>query len=380
MIKNFRQNQEGAIAVLVGIMLPVLVGLLALALDLGHVILVKTQMQNAVDAAACGGAIQLQSSQALATSKANALIISNNFNLTPTVTFTQDAHNPSWNPGNAPECNVTLTNAVPTYFMKVLGIPTVNLTAYAEAILIGSSASGPFNYALFSNTNLVLSGNRNIQGSAHANTSFTISGSDNIITGAAEGYKGFTASGSSNTIGSIAVGSGESIITSGSGNSYGPETYTATDISMPNYMPQIEAIATEVSGNKTYSGSTTLNGDIYVTGNVTISGTLNGTGCILAGGNITISGATTISGSNQVFLYAGGSSGITLSGANYINTSSGSSAILYAPNGGVTASGNLTMNGSIIANSITISGTLSVNDNGFPVTTLPGNARSQLID
>ena len=378
MIKTFRQNQEGAIAVLVGIMLPVLVGLLALALDLGHVILVKTQMQNAVDAAACGGALQLQSSQALATSEANALIISNNFNLIPTVTFTQDPNGK--NPSNAPECNVKLTNNVPTYFMKVLGISTVPLTAYAEAILIGSSASGPFNYALFSNTDLTLSGNRNIQGSAHANGSFTISGSNNIITGAAEGYKGFTASGSSNTIGSIAVGSGETIITSGSGNSYGPETYTATDISMPNYMPQIEAIATEVSGNKTYSGSTTLNGDIYVTGNVTISGTLNGTGCILAGGNITISGATTISGSNQVFLYAGGSSGITLSGANYINTSSGSSAILYAPNGGVTASGNLTMNGSIIADSITISGTLSVNDNGFPVTTLPGNARSQLID
>ena len=86
------------------------------------------------------------------------------------------------NPANAPECNVTLTNAVPTYFMKVLGIPTVNLTAYAEAILIGSSASGPFNYALFSNTNLnnwyaVL----NIQGLVYANEDFTINGSDNII-------------------------------------------------------------------------------------------------------------------------------------------------------------------------------------------------------
>ena len=167
MIKKFWKDQLGVTAVLVGLMLPVLVGFLGLALDLGHVVLVRTQMQNAVDAAACGGAIQLQSSQALATSKANALIISNNFNLTPTVTFTQDPNGK--NPSNAPECNVKLTNAVPTYFMKVLGIPTVNLTAYAEAIL-HSGSTGPFAYALFSNTNLTIGPAAfNITGSVFAN-------------------------------------------------------------------------------------------------------------------------------------------------------------------------------------------------------------------
>ena len=87
MIKKFWKNQKGGMAVLVGIMLPVLAGFLGLALDLGHVVLVRTQMQNAVDAAACAGAIQLTvppSSQAQATTKANSLITANSF-LRPTL-------------------------------------------------------------------------------------------------------------------------------------------------------------------------------------------------------------------------------------------------------------------------------------------------------
>ena len=174
MIKKLRKNQEGSMAVLVGIMLPVLIGFLGLALDVGHLVIVRTQMQNAVDAAVCAGCLKLSSpiptGQAQATTEANSILTANNFSpANATVTFTQDT---AKNPANAPETNCSLTNNVPTYFMKVLGISTVSLTAYAEAIVeskLESYPGGPFNYTIFSNTNLTINGTEKIQGSAHSN-------------------------------------------------------------------------------------------------------------------------------------------------------------------------------------------------------------------
>ncbi len=59
MIKKLRKNQEGSVAMLVGVMLPVLIGFLGLALDVGNLVVVRTQMQNAVDAAVCAGCVKL---------------------------------------------------------------------------------------------------------------------------------------------------------------------------------------------------------------------------------------------------------------------------------------------------------------------------------
>src|SRR5208337_4016879 len=145
MIKKLRKNQEGSVAVLVGVMLPVLVGFLGLALDMANLVVVRTQMQNAVDAAVCAGCLKLSlpipTGQAQATTEANSLLTANNFSpANATVTFTQDTVK---NPANAPETNCLLTNSVPTYFMKVLGISTVNLAAYAEAIVESKLQSYP---------------------------------------------------------------------------------------------------------------------------------------------------------------------------------------------------------------------------------------------
>ena|GEM_PF-3076063 len=44
---------------------------------------------------------------------------------------------------NALETNCSLTNNVPTYFMKVLGISSVNLAAHAEAIVLSKLENYP---------------------------------------------------------------------------------------------------------------------------------------------------------------------------------------------------------------------------------------------
>lgn len=74
-------RQRGAIAILTGITLFVLVGMLALVIDLGHLYLAKAGLQNAADAAALAGAKALDGTaagianakqQAVAVARANA--------------------------------------------------------------------------------------------------------------------------------------------------------------------------------------------------------------------------------------------------------------------------------------------------------------------
>ncbi|MDR3409618.1 MAG: Tad domain-containing protein [Formivibrio sp.] len=54
-----RQRQRGVVAIIVGLSIFILVGMLALVLDLGHLYIAKTELQNAADAAALSGAKEL---------------------------------------------------------------------------------------------------------------------------------------------------------------------------------------------------------------------------------------------------------------------------------------------------------------------------------
>lgn len=56
---KFKSRQQGAVAIIVAISLVVLIGMLGLVVDLGHLYVTKTELQNAADAAALSGAKQL---------------------------------------------------------------------------------------------------------------------------------------------------------------------------------------------------------------------------------------------------------------------------------------------------------------------------------
>jgi len=387
MIKKFRKNQEGSVAVLVGVMLPVLAGFLGLALDMANLVVVRTQMQNAVDAAVCAGCMQLSvpipTGQTQATTEANSILTANNFSpANATVTFTQDTVK---NPTNAPEINCTLTNKVPTYFMKVLGITTVSLTAYAEAILesqLESYPGGPFNYTVFSKTNLTINGTEKIQGSVHSNGKLTINGTI-TITQAAEGAQGVTINGVNN-LGSVGADTVNDISVTGT-NTIGSENGGVTNISMPDYSSQIKATAaTTYNTSQTFNGNMNITGNMYVNGSVTINGTITDTGCILATGSITINGTSTISGPNQVFLYSSGGS-ITINGQDGFGGGT-SSVICYAPSssGSITVNGVSIINGDIIGNSITINGGEDIdginNHNRIPITSVDLGHHAKLIN
>jgi hypothetical protein len=371
MEKHFWKDPKGSITVVVAIMMTVLMGFVGMSVDIGNLYVVRTRMQNAVDAAVCAGGLQL-TDQSKATMQANLLITNNN--------FTPASGQPTFDPTDTKKISYSLTKNISTNFMGLLGYGTIPITVSATAILQQSGgATGPFNYTLFSDNALTLSGTKIIKGSVHSNNSLSISGSDNII-GAAEGAKGVTISGS-NTISSVVADTMNDIIISGT-NTIGSKSEGASNIAMPDYTSQIEAIAgqqgTVYSNTKTLSGTNNINGNIYVKGNVTLSGvTTNGTGAILADGNITTSGTTTIGGSDQVCLYSAHGN-ITISGS--LNTGPNSSAIIYAPNGSVTISGTQNIHGRIIAKQITDSGSLTIDGTDYPITSFPaGKAHVKLI-
>lgn len=78
---SLKNRQGGAVAVMVGISMVLLVGFLAMVIDLGHLYVAKTGLQNAADAAALAGAKELNGTAAGVTSAiSNAVNVANKNN------------------------------------------------------------------------------------------------------------------------------------------------------------------------------------------------------------------------------------------------------------------------------------------------------------
>jgi cytoskeletal protein CcmA (bactofilin family) len=347
-MKTFRKNEAGS-ALVVGIFsLTTLLAILGLAMDVGNLVYTKTVMQNAVDAAAYAGGLAYdgtQNSYSAATTAANNFLHKNGFpSVTPTVTFTQDA---TKNPQNYPEINVSLTQTVSTFFMNVLGIPTVTLKASAEAVCFS-----PFNFTLFQGNKsdtLTLMGLALVEGNMHSNNKMLIEGLA-AIEGNVEAVNGVT--------------------TEGFAWISGTTNNNASSMNMPDLSSQVATtVSNTYSGDKTFSGTDIINGSIYVKGNLTINGaTVDLNGAIMADGNITINGITIVSG-NQVALYSRNGD-ITVEGltaAGWGDSSAGS--LIYAPNGTVHMSGISLVHGRIVANALDLDW-LGLYYGNYPITSL----------
>lgn len=90
---SLKNRQGGAVAVMVGVSIVLLVGFLAMVIDLGHLYIAKTELQNAADAAALAGAKELNQSRLgvqNAITAAVAVARKNNFDLQNKPVGTQD--------------------------------------------------------------------------------------------------------------------------------------------------------------------------------------------------------------------------------------------------------------------------------------------------
>ena len=113
MEKHFWKDPKGSIAVVVALMLTGLIGFVGLVVDMGNLYVVRTRMQNAVDAAVCAGGLQL-TDQSKATTQANLAITNNN--------FTQASGQPTFDPTDTKKISYSLTKNVSTNFMGAVGV------------------------------------------------------------------------------------------------------------------------------------------------------------------------------------------------------------------------------------------------------------------
>lgn len=173
MANNLR-GRRGAVAILVAILLPMFLCFAALAIDLGYLLVVRNQLQNASDAAALAGAgwlyhgqtspvpdwnaAQLNATAAISLNKAvNASLTGGQvqygyFNVSPPPGTTSVLQPLPMTPGpnDMPAVKVTISKAsgqnggaVNLFFARIFGVATAPVTATAIAVISQSGNAGP---------------------------------------------------------------------------------------------------------------------------------------------------------------------------------------------------------------------------------------------
>ena len=137
MLWRRRGDERGAVAVLVALLLPFLLGMAGLAVDVGSWYLTQGRLQAAADAAALAGAADLPSSPSGADTYAQTIAAKDASGATATPTTPYN--------GSSSEIKVTLSESGSLWFSSVLGIkaPTITASAVAES----TPSTGNFIYA-----------------------------------------------------------------------------------------------------------------------------------------------------------------------------------------------------------------------------------------
>jgi hypothetical protein len=135
-------NQNGSIIALVPlVILIVVIGIGAYAIDTNHNITVRSEMQNATDAGALGGARDLIDPQTERNADFTSLDVAaqntadgkNVSNATPGVSITSQCS--SWDPSNnSATCTVDAQQKINNVFAKIFGHATDNINTHSQAI------------------------------------------------------------------------------------------------------------------------------------------------------------------------------------------------------------------------------------------------------
>ncbi|MDH5616911.1 MAG: pilus assembly protein TadG-related protein, partial [Acidimicrobiia bacterium] len=133
------EDQRGAALVWVAGSLVMLLAFSALAVDLAWIYVNSSRLQNAADSAALAGVVNLPGAPAVAQSDAEDAAQANGFPVGGANTVTAS-------PLSDNSLHVTLTTAVPTYFLKVLGFNSFDVSRestaqYVKPVPLGSPSS-----------------------------------------------------------------------------------------------------------------------------------------------------------------------------------------------------------------------------------------------
>lgn len=339
-------RQDGAVLVLVAVLMVAMLGLAAFVIDVGHWYQVHRQAQAAADAAALAGAQDLPGSATTASSDATAYVNKNISGATTSVTTPYQS--------SSSEIKVSVSVSSPSFFGKLLGISsaTISASAAAAATPTGSPAA-IFSYdSNCSDESMVVNGgNDTVTGTTVSNGSFFQDSNDSTF--ATTTYGGpnkcsYVGNGSGNTY------AGKSTPTSSSTLAPWPDDYAtsppACTYSASSYTFQNDNGATIPAGVYCASGQITIDGN-DLSGNVTFiasSFNLNGTG-----ENFTPY-------TQNLLFYQTGSNALDINGNDFVAIGT-----VFAPTASVVLNGNGgTVSGfiealdvTITANGITFDGT-----------------------
>ncbi len=166
-LKNLRKDESGATAVIVGILMAVLLGMLAMVIDMGRGYTLKANMQSACDLAAMSGAKELAKNQANTSGAklaAEQYAVRNGFKLEDVDVKVIDST----------RVRVSIRNTQKNLFGGAVGVNSLNVACSATASVDEMEGDiKDFPYSLFSGSttqNLVLTGGGyEVYGGIHSN-------------------------------------------------------------------------------------------------------------------------------------------------------------------------------------------------------------------
>ena len=341
-MKRFIKNESGAVAIVVAFVMVGLIGFSAIVIDYGKIASQKRALQNAVDAACLAAAQDLPNTSAAQDTTAEYLAVNAPDALLQSVVFMNDNK----------KVTVTATTDAQYEMARAL-FSDAGTTITATASAIKTNAFGPFDYALFSGSDIDLlqfTGQNYVFGDAHSNNSVknsaTIDGTVTAVgiidgkinaTDKVSGYNVLPMPDFSNVMDMTAEVSQDTLLSYGA--TYKNGTYT---MSPDQFNEMIVAFP-----DKT----------MYINGNVTIDGSgVCATGCLIVSGDITFNGSGVNMSAGDAMCLASLSGNVTFDGGG-----GEFNGILYAPAGAVTFNGNINMiNGSVFGNTVNGNGGLSI--------------------
>lgn len=336
MRRSLARKQRGQVFVLVSLALIAMLGMAALAIDVGNLWTTRRQMQSAADAAAIAGidSIDTTGSYSYITTAAQLAASQNGFADGSTTTGSPYAvsvavYNPPPSGPDAGASNavqVVITQKQPTYFMRVLGQTTVDMSTVATGVSISSGscifALDPFNTAVTVGGGGVLTS----QCGLFDNSSLSVSGNSVIAAPVVGVVDTATINGGGSTTPVTGIASFGDPLASVS---------EPTPANCTNYNTQI------INGGTTTLNPGTFCGGIKITSTGTTVNFNPGT-YIMDGGGLTIGAGSIVNGSNVTFYLTGANKsngaassygGVTIDGAATVNLSapctSGTGGIQY---------------------------------------------------
>ncbi|HEV7987155.1 MAG TPA: TadG family pilus assembly protein [Candidatus Binataceae bacterium] len=386
LLRRFKRRPPGQTFLLISIALVVLLGVSALAVDIGDLWTTRRLMQSAADAGAVAGAdeIAIGGSSTAITAAAKDAASHNGFadgGTRPGTsnTITVAVHNPPTSGPYAANSNaveVDVSQTQPTYFMKVLGMQTVPVSTTAVAVTTGS---GSCIYSLDPSVSdaVDVGGTASVSSAcgmyvnSDSSSALIVHGGGTITAPLVGVVGGTTISGGGSSPPSTGIAQfGDPlayIAEPNIGSNPCPGGFHTQNLSNPSYSPQ-----TFCGGIKITGGSVNFTSGLYI---------IDGGGITFNGGTITGTGVTFyLTGNNGKGSSAANYSGVTINGNATVNfsspcTSSGGSiaGMLFFQDRSITNGAASSINGS---SGSTFSGAIY-----FPTTPLAyaGNTGSNMF-